>query len=225
MFDTTHDEGEQLFTTATAQDEAAASEEVNPKVEQPQTQKQSSAMIKQKKVEVLTKKVLSGEADLSSVPESDKWMIPLVEAEVNRVEKLTDIDSIVEQKLQERAREQAERQAAERFETIKTELNQMDLDESERQLIQKKYENLVRKGMGKTAALEEAKDYFETVVQASEEGKRVALKRMSITPGTKKTDDKPVDFVGENFHKRGDSRDRVAVYEAIIKNKKTLVED
>ncbi len=123
-----------------------------------------------------TKKILSGEKTLEDLPANMKWLKPFVEAKLG--DKVPDIDKLLDEKI-------AERETGKKFQSIKSDLEDMGLSREKRVALEEKFKSFRQRGLSKLDALETA---METL-NISPQGQMLEAKRQAMrlrTPGNYK---------------------------------------
>lgn len=222
MFDDAkHDDTELFEEEATVENEEPANESSSTEDFLADEQQDTTLTPKEKKQEdqvlTWTNRLLTGEIkSVNEIPESQKWLRKLVTERYQAAKQPDEavIDTLVEKKLAQREAERAKQEADEKFLKLKSEISGLDLDADERAIIQAKYQSLIKKGLNRLAALEEAKSYFDLVNSKSErdmQALREAMGLPKVRPTAKSKSELSID--DPNFFETGSSKDRVAVFE------------
>lgn len=175
------------------------------------------AINRERQIKVWADRVEQGEVSLDELPKNLGWLKPFVSDEVGRRVRSQDIDALVEQKLAERQAKEAKARAEERFAELKAKAANLDVDDSTKELIEVSFARLVRKGLSKADALEEALSTYEVVAKSGDEAVNQLKKAMKIPTTTTTTKNTEPEYGSEDFHKSGDSKSRVEKMEAILK--------
>ena len=178
-----------------------------------------SASQKAKQIDAWTQKILDGEKDLNDLPPSQKWIKPFIEQNLQEIRSNQDVEALVERKLAEKELVAEQLELERKFLDAVQSVKEMDLDNSEKAILAKKYKGLQSVGVPREVALTEALDYVKLYKDMDDSNKRNLRKAMSIPRLTPRKTDEPgkMDLNDPNFAKRGTAQDRVAMYENRLK--------
>lgn len=176
------------------------------------------AINRERQIKVWADRVEKGEVTLDELPKNLGWLKPFVNDEVGRRARAQDIDALVEQKLAERQAKEAKAKAEARFAELKAKAANLDVDQSTKDLIELSFARLVRKGLSKADALEEALSTYEVVAKSGDEALNQLKKAMKIPTVTTNAKSTEPEYGSEDFFKTGDSKSRVEKMEALLKN-------
>ena len=134
---------------------------------------------------------------LDDIPADQAWLIPLVEAELGKTTESQD--DVIERKLNER-------EANRRFDSMKGELNSLDITKEQKSTLEGKYKTLRGKGLSKLESLELAMEIAGVdPEEMSLDAKRYAARMR--TPGSyKKGETDPIEM------------EKVAGFGAVVKS-------
>lgn len=215
MSDQTQGAVEQIFANETPPEGVTAPAETTLKSES--TQKPDlGAINRERQIKVWADRVEKGEVSVEELPEGQEWLRPLVAQELQSRASANDIDAIVERKLAEAERKRLMAEEEARFTRLQKKAQELDIESSDKQLIQDGYARLVKKGMSHADALEESLAIFEALQKGGEATIQEMKKRMEIPTQTKKVDDSEPEFGTEEFTKKGTSAERMAKMEKLL---------
>lgn len=173
------------------------------------------AINREKQVKTWSDRIESGEATLESLPQNLGWLKPLVQDEVAKRTRTQDVDALVEAKLAEREARQRQQAEAQRFETLKSEVATLELEDTDKQILETSFKRLVTRGLSKADALEEAMSTFKVIAKSGEIAKTELKKAMNIPTVNKQVKDSIPEVGSPEFAKWGDSKSRVEQMEKI----------
>jgi hypothetical protein len=220
MSDQTQGQVEQVFASNGSSEvvTVAAENMKNDSMQKPDL----GAINRERQIKVWADRVEKGEVSVDELPEGQEWLKPLVAQEIQTRASANDIDAIVERKLAEAERKRRLAEEENRFKQLQKKAQTLDIEESDKQMIQDGYARLVSKGMGHADALEESLAIFEALQKGGEATIQEMKKRMEIPVQTKKVDDSEPEFGTEEFAKKGTPEQRIAKMEALLSQRTGL---
>lgn len=169
--DDSEQDAEGTSTEETTEEVSAGEEDKQESQQELATAK--SEQNRQKQIDVWTQRVKSGEADLENLPRDLQWLKAPISKRLE-AEKAPDMEKLIEQKLQEK-------EEAKRYETLKSNLQQMRLGKTQKDIIAAEYKDLLNSGLPKHKALEKALKIADVDMENAENA--VARSRMRLPTG------------------------------------------
>ncbi len=178
----------------------------------------SATKQREKQVEVWTDRVLKGEADIDNLPKSLEWLKPLVTERINANDSDSKIEALVDKRLAERSAKDREQAQTKEFQSIRADLNALDLLPEEKAEVVTEYKSFMDEGLNPTSALRAAKKLIEAKIKAEADMREIKRARMKVgSSNTKAVTNENVDISDPKFFKQGDSKSRVAYLEKMAR--------
>lgn len=182
---------------------------------EPKLNTDSGTINRERQIKVYADRLESGELTVETIPENMKWVAPLAEQEIDRRRREGDVDALVEAKLAKLQQEQTRKAQQTKFAELKQKANSMDLEDSDKLMIEEAVQRFRSKGMSQADALEEALSTYEIVSKSGESAVTELKNRMNIPLKTKAVQDDEPEYGTEEFFAKGDSKSRIEKLEKI----------